>query len=80
VNRTLTAALLVAAAVMTNVAFTALGTIVNYPDLLKEPVQDMLAAFHASQGAVTLWFTVMALLAALFAPSPSVSGGCPHAR
>lgn len=79
-NRKLTAALLVAAAVLTNVAFIALGTTFNYPDVLKESVEDVLAAFRASQGAVTLWFTVMALSAALFAPSPSVSGGCLHTR
>ena len=66
-NRKLTAALLVAAAVLTNVAFTALGTVFNYPDVLKEPVEDVLASFRASQAAVTGWFTVMAVSAALFA-------------
>ena len=34
-NRKLTAILLIAAAVLTNVAFTALGSIFNYPDILK---------------------------------------------
>ncbi len=67
-NRKLTAALLVAAAVLTNVAFTALGTVFNYPDVLKEPVDDVLAAFRASQAAVSAWFTVLAVSAALFAP------------
>jgi hypothetical protein len=67
-NRKLTAALLVAAAVLTNVAFTALGTVFNYPDVLKEPVDDVLAAFRTSQTAVTGWFAVLALSAALFAP------------
>jgi hypothetical protein len=67
-NRKLTAALLITAAIMTNAAFTALGTIFNYPDVLKEPVHDVLAAFRASQGAVTAWFIVMAVSAALFAP------------
>jgi hypothetical protein len=67
-NRKLTAALLVTAAVLTNVAFTALGTVFNYPDILKEPVGEILAAFTESQGAVTGWFTVMAVSAALFAP------------
>ena len=66
-NRRLTAALLVAAAVLTNVAFTALGTVFNYPDVLKEPVAEVLAAFRASQAAVTGWFAVMAISAALFA-------------
>ncbi|MFC6083560.1 DUF4386 family protein [Sphaerisporangium aureirubrum] len=67
-NRRLTAVLLVAAAVLTNVAFTALGTIFNYPDVLKEPVGDVLAAFRASRTAVAAWFAVMAFSAALFAP------------
>jgi len=67
-NRKLTAALLITAAITTNAAFTALGTIFNYPDVLKEPADQVLAAFRASQGAVTGWFTVMALSAALFAP------------
>lgn len=67
-NRRLTAALLVAAAVLTTVAFTALGSVFNYPDVLKEPAGDVLAAFRASEGAVTGWFTLMAVSAALFAP------------
>ena len=67
-NRKLTAALLFTAAVLTTVAFTALGTVFNYPDVLKEPVDDVLAAFRTSQTAVTAWFTVLALSAALLAP------------
>jgi hypothetical protein len=67
-NRKLTAALLVTAAVLTNVAFTALGSIFNYPDVLKERTDDILAAFRGSQGTVVSWFTVMAISAALFAP------------
>ena len=67
-NRKLTAVLLIAAAVLTNAAFTVLGTVFNYPDVLKEPVEEILAAFRASQTAVTVWFAVLALSAALFAP------------
>ena len=67
-NRTLTAALLITAAVLTTVAFTVLGTVFAYPDILKEPVDDILTAFRASQGTVTFWFAVMAVSAALFAP------------
>jgi hypothetical protein len=50
------------------VAFTALGNVFNYPDILKEPVDDVLAAFRASQAAVTGWFALLALSAARFAP------------
>jgi hypothetical protein len=67
-TRKLTAALLVAAAVLTNIAFTALGRIFNYPDVLKEPTDDILTAFRASQAAVVGWFTILAISAALFAP------------
>ncbi len=67
-NRKITAGLLITAAVLTNVAFTALGSVFAYPDVLKRPVDDILASFRASQGAVTGWFTVLALSAALLAP------------
>jgi len=77
-NNKLTAILLITAAVLTNAAFTVLGMVFNYPDVLGEPVEDILAAFRANETAVVVWFTVMALSAALFAPLPSASGGCPR--
>ena len=64
----LTAALLVAAAVLTNGAFTVLGSVFNYPDVLQEPVEDVLAAFRASQTTIVGWFAVMALSAAMLIP------------
>ena len=67
-NRKLTAVLLIAAAVLANAAFTALGAVFNYPDILKEPAADILVAFRESQAAVTGWFAVLALSSALFAP------------
>ena len=67
-NRKLTAALLIAAAVLTNVAFTALGSVFDYPDILKKPTGEILAAFTANQSTVVAWFVVLALSAALFAP------------
>ena len=42
-NRKLTAALLVLAAVLANLAFAALGSIFNYPDVLDEPAGQVLA-------------------------------------
>jgi Domain of unknown function (DUF4386) len=68
VSRKVTAALLITAAVLTNAAFTVLGMVFNYPDVLKEPVEGILAQFRASQYAVMFWFAVLALSAALFAP------------
>ena len=67
-NPRLTAALLIAAAVCTNLAFTVLGTVFDYPDVLQRPVDAILALFRAHQFAVTSWFTVLALSAALFGP------------
>jgi len=67
-NRKATAVLLIAAAVLTNLAFTARGTVLNNPDVRKEPVADVLTDFRASQAAVSGWFLVMAASAALFAP------------
>ena len=67
-GRKVTAALLIIAAVLTNAAFTVLGMVFNYPDVLKEPVEEILAKFRASQSAVMFWFTLLAVSAALFAP------------
>jgi len=67
-TRTRTAVLLILAAVLANVAFTALGSIFNYPDVLDEPAGEVLASFREHEGAVSAWFTVLALSAALLAP------------
>jgi hypothetical protein len=67
-NRKLTAALLVFAAVLANVGFTALGSIFNYPDVLDEPAGKILASFSAHETAVSGWFIVLAFSAALLAP------------
>jgi hypothetical protein len=67
-NRKFTAVLLILAAVLANVAFTALGSIFNYPDVLDEPAGKVLASFRESQGAVSAWFVVLAVAAALLAP------------
>ncbi len=67
-NPKLTSSLLILAAVLANVAFTALGSIFNYPDVLDEPAGQVLASFREHEGAVSAWFTVLALSAALLAP------------
>lgn len=67
-NIKLTAALLIVAALLANVAFAALGSIFNYPDVLDEPAREVLADFRAEQTAIGSWFAVLALSAALFAP------------
>ena len=67
-SRKQTAVLLIAAAVLTNAAFTVLGSVFGYPDVLKEPVADILADVRDHQAQVSFWFAVMAVSAALFAP------------
>jgi hypothetical protein len=67
-NPRLTATLLIVAAVLANVAFTALGSIFDYPDVLDEPAGAVLASFRAHEGAVSAWFGVLAASAALMAP------------
>jgi hypothetical protein len=42
--------------------------IVNYPDVLKEPVEEILAKFRASQNTVMFWFVLLTLSAALLTP------------
>jgi hypothetical protein len=64
----LTASLLILGAVLANVAFTALGSVFNYPDVLDEPAGSILARFREHEGAIRGWFTVLALSAALMAP------------
>ncbi|MFL6025805.1 MAG: DUF4386 family protein [Friedmanniella sp.] len=67
-DRKLTALLLIGAAVLTNTAFAVLGSVFDYPDILQQPVEAILAAFRAAQTSVMFWFAVMALSAALLAP------------
>jgi hypothetical protein len=67
-SKKLTAIMLIGAAVLANVAFSALGSIFEYPDVLDHPAGDVLAAFRDNQGAVSFWFIVLAASAALLAP------------
>jgi hypothetical protein len=67
-NPKVTASLMILTAVLANVGFTALGSIFNYPDVLDEPAGQVLASFRDHQGAVSAWFSVLALSAALLAP------------
>jgi hypothetical protein len=63
-----TAATMVAAAVLVNLAFTGLGVVFDYPEVLKHPPAAVLAAFRASQAVVSAWFLLLALGAVLLAP------------
>jgi len=68
VNTRRTAALMVAAAVLVNVAFTVLAVVFDYPDVLQRPAGEVLASFRASQLTVTVGFLGLALGAAMLAP------------
>lgn len=63
-----TAALLVAGAVLVNVAFLGLGTAFDYPDVLNQPAVDVLTRFHANQVLIGSLFLLLAAGAALLAP------------
>jgi Domain of unknown function (DUF4386) len=67
-NRKFTAIALITAALLTNAGFTALSSIFNYPDVLKEPSGVVLERFREHQSSVSMWFTILALSAALFGP------------
>jgi hypothetical protein len=79
-TRRRTAAVMIAAAVLLNVAFTGLGTVFDYPDVLKHPAGEVLADFRASQFAVSSWFLVLALGAAMLAPVAIGVGRLSEAR
>ncbi|GIF46390.1 uncharacterized protein DUF4386 [Asanoa ferruginea] len=64
----LVAALMASAAALAIAGFTALGSVFDYPGILKEPTAEILASFRAHQGAVMFWFAVLVVSAALLAP------------
>jgi hypothetical protein len=56
------------AATLAIAGFTALGSIFDYPAILKAPTGDILEAFREHQSAVTGWFLALIVSAALLAP------------
>jgi len=66
--RRLAAAGMATAASLAIAGFTALGSIFEYPQILQSPTADILDLYRAHQGAVTAWFLVLVLSAALLAP------------
>ena len=63
------AAALTLAALLATAGFTVLGTVFEYPQILEEPVADILALYRDHQAAVMTWFGVLALSSALLAPA-----------
>ncbi|WP_200961259.1 DUF4386 family protein [Phycicoccus sp. Soil802] len=68
VPRRRTAVLVVAATVMLNAAFTVLGSVLGYPDVLAEPAADVLALVDAHRTQVVTWFALLTAGALLIAP------------
>jgi Domain of unknown function (DUF4386) len=62
------AVLMVVAVVLANVAFLGLGSVFNYPDILQESADEILAEFRDDEGTIITLFIVLALSAALLAP------------
>ena len=82
-TRRLAAAAMAVAALLAIAGFTALGSVFEYPQILKEPTADILALYRAHQSAVTAWFAVLMVSAALLAPAGILLGrlaGGPRGR
>jgi len=59
---------MVVAVVLANVAFLGLGSVFNYPDILQESADEILAEFRDDEGTIIALFVILALSAALLAP------------
>jgi len=62
------AASMAGAATLAIAGFTALGSIFEYPQILEAPTTEILAAYAENQAAITGWFLVLTIGAALLAP------------
>ena len=49
-------------------AFLGLGSVFDYPDILQEDADEILAAFRDDEGTIIALFVILALSAALLAP------------
>jgi hypothetical protein len=57
------------AALLAIAGFTALGSVFEYPQILKEPTDQILALYREHSTAVSGWFLVLVVGAALLAPA-----------
>jgi hypothetical protein len=73
-TRRLAAACLASAAGLAIAGFTALGSVFDYPQILAEPTGDILARYGAHRAAVSGWFLVLVVGAALLAPAGVLLG------
>jgi hypothetical protein len=76
-----TGALLVAGALLANVAFAGLGAVFDYPDVLQLPAEEILIRFHADAFIVGGLFLLLACGAGLLAPiAVRLSRSAEHSR
>ena len=68
------AVLLATASVLAIAGFTALGSIFDYPAVLKHPAAEILTTFREHQSGVTTWFLILTVSAALLAPAGILLG------
>lgn len=68
-TRRLTAATMASAAILAGARFTALGSIFNYPKVLQSPAAGILVAYRQHDTAISAWFLVLVLSAALLGPA-----------
>jgi Domain of unknown function (DUF4386) len=73
-RRLAAAAAMAAAALLAIAGFTALGSVFEYPQILKSPTADILELYRRHQGAVVAWFAVLMVGAALLAPAGVLLG------
>jgi Domain of unknown function (DUF4386) len=73
-TRRLAAATMAAAALLAIAGFTALGSVFEYPQILKSPTADILELYRRHQGAVMTWFGVLMVSAAMLAPAGILLG------
>ena len=68
-DRVVAAASMTTAAILATAGFTVLGSVFEYPDILKEPTTTILATYRENPNTVSLWFLVLTVGAALLAPT-----------
>jgi len=67
-TRRTAAGMMAGAAALAIAGFTALGSIFEYPQILKEPTTEILHSYRENQSAITGWFLALVISAALLAP------------
>ena len=57
------------ASVLAIAGFTVLGSVFQYPQILDQPIDDILALYREHQSTVMTWFGVLTISSALLAPA-----------